>query len=1193
MDEAVEKFQSINPELTRKEIEDDQFWNAFWSGFAEGGIEAATDIVGGKLIGLVGKTGLQPARRVLDQLVRNVTKTVTLEAGSEVATAVIQDYIRGEAGLDYQGRVNAFKNALGPALVGGAAFGVGGTALKLAQGKIQAEVNGNIKADLDAKAAELRRQYREAHYTPQAVGVFDTLTEGGSDYVQASTLMEAVESTAQAWADRTGNKVADWQGDGNKVVDVPKRLDDHRVNPKAGPAEALSSLRDIAMSELSVDQQQTLADTYGMETTTDGQADTVTLNSDRLDADLRRILADPKDTADIPDVVRPALESMRDSVMDMYGLANRHGLAAGIDMELSSTIGKAIEYRNANRPKAPAFIVQDIDLDTVVRKYGDFSKLSHDQQTAMIKDMAKTTQINFDKWDMPTDQKAMLGFIDTEMKPILDKVMHRGKRSDAKQEAMAKAALEADGINLERFAEFTAQLTGSGDLKESAAVKARELQIVDRLFLAKVTELAAVAKETMAPADIVKWHMAGALQQQVHTMLRAVRSESSHLLRAFNFIKKDPDLTRPRMEQMMEAMGGLEGAQHRLQAFTNAKTDADRARVLSDSLRAKTTNMFIEYRTLNMLSSLKTHAVNIGGNGGTLGAEIINRFVAEYMGQGQSIAKGETFAFINSMWEGFRKVRAQWSAHREKQGGTLSALQSINEMWGIDPSSSIIGDAGITERSLTRENVLEVIGGLKEKAGLSREHGMISNGLSTMVDYMGRMLSISSEILLAQDQFFKTIAAYGQVGALNYRQAMLQSGGDRAKFKTLMEQFKAKTPAEHKVAGMEFAKLVTFQTDLQGFAKTLNQMRMKHPLTKTLIPFFKTPVNIMKYAAAHTPGLGNLFKDINAQLHSPDLAVRQLAEARVMTGTFIWATAIGMAASGYLTGSGPTDGSEREKARAAGWQPNSLKVGDTYIALDRLDPAAMLLNTAASLVEIYDSMDGDDLNKAMWAGFGAAFRVTSDRTYLKPIADAVDAVSDWEGYKGDRARQGLFTSLVPASSMLRAVNQQIDPIVREVDGIMDAIKAGIPGMSGDLPIRRNFLGEEVKSDGFYGPNWLSPLRQSHDKGDPVYDEIYRLVREGHKIPSMPDKVIHHQGRAVKLDGKQYSRLLELAGVELRYGGKNAKERIADVIQSPAYRGWDDEKRTKQIRAIIESYRGEARKQMKKEDPGVRLLLGVE
>lgn len=1186
MDEAYEQLSPLNPSLTRQDIEDSVFQEALWSSIAEGGIEAVSDAFGAKLIGLFGKAGVQPAKHILDQLVRNMTKTMVTEAGGEVATAMIQDYLKESAGLDHVGRVEAFKQTLGPSLVGGAVFGLGGTGLKLAQGQIDsiASVNaGKTLADLDSQVLELQRQFRESHYIPQAVSAFDTAMAANGDYVKASSLMEAVESTAKSWADRTKGNVADWRGDSGKLVDLFTRLEAYKANPEASLSESLNNINQVLFSELSADQKQILADTYKMpllQRLTEGQG---AVDPESFGNDFKQLLNDPKHIDNIPEAARPVMESMRDSMLDLYGLANRTGLTHGIDPELSQAIGKAMEYRDANKPRASAFIVQQGDLDNVFKMYGDFGNLTAEKQSAMIKDMAKATQINFDTWDMPTNQKALLGFIDTDMKPMLDKLMNRGKRQDAVQEGLAKKSLEKDGINLERFAEFTAQLTGNGDIKQSAAVKARELQLAERLLLEKTSELATVANETLAPADIIKWQMAGEMAQQIHAMLRAVRSESGHLLNAWKYIKKDPDLERSRIEQMFEAQGGFEAARLKLAAFDNAKTNAERMAVMSDSLKATTANMFVEYRTLNLLSSLKTHVVNTVGNAGTVGTEIWNRFLAEKMGKGQGVVSGETTALIGGMWEGLINVKNTWRTHKAEQGGTLAGLKNVNNMWENNPVSSIIGDAGLTKRSLTRENALDVIGGVKERIGLSKEHGMISNGMSSMVEYLGRMLNISGEVLLAQDQFFKTIAAHGELHAQNHRLATIQSGGDKAKYNALMEQFKKKSPAENKQAAMDFANLVTFQTPLTGFSKSFDTFRKQHALTKTLIPFFKTPVNIMKYAAAHTPGVANLFSDIRADLNSPDLGKRHLAEARVMTGTFVWASAISLAASGLLTGSGPTDKNEKEKARTAGWQANSLRIPgkdgnkDTYIALDRLDPAAFLLNTAASLVEIYDSLDDGDLSKAMWGGLAAAFRVASDRSYLASISDAVAAVSDWEGYEGNRARQGLATSMIPASSMMRAITQQIDPVQREVEGIFDAIKAGIPGMSESLPERRNFLGEVIESDGYYGSNWLSPLRQSFSKQDPVYDEIYRLTKAGYKIPSMPDKHFKHNGTAYKMNPEQYSAFLELAGVGLKYGGKNAKERIAEVVESSAYKNWDDEKQAKQITAIIESYRREAKK----------------
>ena len=109
----------------------------------------------------------------------------------------------------------------------------------------------------------------------------------------------------------------------------------------------------------------------------------------------------------------------------------------------------------------------------------------------------------------------------------------------------------------------------------------------------------------------------------------------------------------------------------------------------------------MEFRAMNMLSSIKTQVANISGNAMALSVETWNRFLAEHMGQGQGVVRGETFAFMGGMWDGLKKYLDTWRTDR-----------------AADPASPLIGDAGITERALTRDNALDVIGGVKEKIGL-------------------------------------------------------------------------------------------------------------------------------------------------------------------------------------------------------------------------------------------------------------------------------------------------------------------------------------------------------------------------------------------------------------------------------------------------------------------------------------------
>lgn len=56
-------------------------------------------------------------------------------------------------------------------------------------------------------------------------------------------------------------------------------------------------------------------------------------------------------------------------------------------------------------------------------------------------------------------------------------------------------------------------------------------------------------------------------------------------------------------------------------------------------------------------------------------------------------------------------------------------------------------------------------------------------------------------------------------------------------------------------------------------------------------------------------------------------ARRDIALARITTGSLLIATAADMAMSGIVTGRGPSDRRERQAMERGGWQPYSIKVG--------------------------------------------------------------------------------------------------------------------------------------------------------------------------------------------------------------------------------------------------------------------------
>jgi hypothetical protein len=169
-----------------------------------------------------------------------------------------------------------------------------------------------------------------------------------------------------------------------------------------------------------------------------------------------------------------------------------------------------------------------------------------------------------------------------------------------------------------------------------------------------------------------------------------------------------------------------------------------------------------------------------------------------------------------------------------------------------------------------------------------------------------------------------------------------------------------------------------------------------------------------------------------------------------------------------------------------------------------------------------------------------------------------------------------------------------DDIVREVNSISDAIKAGIPGFSEDLEAKLGFWGQEVIPEGSLGPDLLSPYRVSMEKKDPVNEEILRnrmslsmppKVIGGYK-PSENPLIMEKNSWGVKLEPKQYYRFVKLARAEPIIGGRNAKEAVADLINTAFYQRQREGPEVRQdlIQEVLSKYQEMAILKLREEFP---------
>jgi len=399
------------------------------------------------------------------------------------------------------------------------------------------------------------------------------------------------------------------------------------------------------------------------------------------------------------------------------------------------------------------------------------------------------------------------------------------------------------------------------------------------------------------------------------------------------------------------------------------------------------------------------------------------------------------------------------------------------------------------------------------------------------------------------------------------------------------------------------AEINTFTDPLHGMSKSLQDFTTKHPAFKLLMPFVRTPSNILKFVGERTPGVANLthrYKEAVLAAKGGDTAALQAARARIGIGTGLYTIASIAAYNGVITGAGPGNPEERKALQATGWQPFSFALrrengSVEYVSYNRLDPIGLFLGLAANLGETVGMMeDASDSTDVFAAALISLAENLKSKSYLTGITAAVDALNDPER-RLPSFLERLGSSLVP--NFIASTNRtgivggvgitgEADHLMRETDSLLDAIRAKLPGLSTNLPPRRNWFGEPITYGMGVGPDVVSPFQTRTSEGTLVNSEVNRLAREHGFTASMsPYKAIG----TTKLTPEQRDRFIVLATGDPNRNGRNLRDDLDRLMQTRKYQQADDSRDGKQslIRQLIADRRERAKKALLREQPELR------
>lgn len=662
-------------------------------------------------------------------------------------------------------------------------------------------------------------------------------------------------------------------------------------------------------------------------------------------------------------------------------------------------------------------------------------------------------------------------------------------------------------------------------------------------------------------------------------------------------------------------------------------------------------NATLEYWMNSILSGLKTMTVNFMGNAAT----------SLYLPFEGMVGAG---------------ARGQWDQVKVYAETYLDLLSSTRDAWNYskkafgtfmeEGENVLLPDSRAFAEGEARKAISSEAFGLREESPMGR-----------FLDWAGPKVRVPGRTLQATDEFFKQLNARAIVKR-NLRKEALDKGlqgkqlaeyveggvdkiirnGEMFKAQDIYKKAKANVEAQQPKsrdifdstteenikdaikkefnrlwqsegkfnqslaeAATAYAEDVTFTKALRpgSRSKGAQDFLVAHPEFRFVVPFVRTPVNILSFAFDRSPiAAANAAKDLilskaigkefpamsEAQRHlardlgSSDPAIRSEATGRMIMATGSFFTILSAVSAGTITGRGPNSKEERRALEAAGWQPYSIRIGDTYISYNRMDPFATMIGTIVDYREYgrwADTGDQTILEQQFLAVVSSLAQNFTNKSYVSGIRSFVDLVTDPEANVATEAGR-LGASFIP--SLVGQNVGAVDPYAREMRTMSDSFRNRIPFLSDNLDPVRNILGEPVDRVRSLGgetiplANAFLPIATRSTKDRAIATELASLAWP---FSPPPKKKQGQDLTQIELSSghSAYDRWQELTG-QVRIGRSTLKSSLKRLIASERYQRLPAESepgnpspRVELIRSEIRRFRNRAWRELLKEVPELR------
>ena len=373
----------------------------------------------------------------------------------------------------------------------------------------------------------------------------------------------------------------------------------------------------------------------------------------------------------------------------------------------------------------------------------------------------------------------------------------------------------------------------------------------------------------------------------------------------------------------------------------------------------------------------------------------------------------------------------------------------------------------------------------------------------------------------------------------------------------------------------------------------MNKVSAKgYGLGDILIPFAKTPANLTKAIVDYSPvgllktlasdarKLSNNIKTGTVTTEQQHRFVQNLGKATA--GTMLYVAGMALAQAGITSGANDDDKDVSDFMKnTLGIQPYSIKIGNHTFTYDWAQPVAAPFAITADITRALNS-DDVALKDAITTSLDSGFNILLEQSFLSGIQNVLNTSYGSTTENIIDEILGLPARAVP--TFVKQINDMIDPKTRmtfengkQLESAKNQVKTKIPGLSDELPVKRDTLGREIEKYGgennifniFFNPANISKGKVSESAKE-IYD-VYQATKDKTIMPrSAPNElsmtITNKKGEKKKkelsLDNKDKSEFLKISGGII---DKNVKE----LKDNKYYKKLDDDEKALVIKEIVD------------------------